>query len=156
MDMGAYEYQPVYLDILPGECPNELNPRRAGVVRVAVVGTPSLEAWRINTTSLTLTRADGVGGAAKPIQRRSGPAVRFDDVSRPPDGDLCGCNAERDGVTDFVLSFSGRALVDALDLDSAPQGSSIRLVLTGSMIDGTPFTAADCVAISLPRRTVRR
>jgi hypothetical protein len=152
VDMGAYEYQPVYLDILPGECPNELNPRRFGTVRIAVVGTPTFEVWRINTTSLALSRADGVGGVVKPIHRRSGPVIRFADVARPVDADLCACGTGGDGVTDYVLSLSARDLIDTLELDSAKPDSAIRLLLTGSLLDGSLFSAADCVTIISPRR----
>ncbi len=146
--MGAFEYQPVYLDILPGECPNKLNPRRARTVRMAVLGTPTFEPWRINTTSLTLRRADGIGGVVRPIQRRSGTAVRFADVSRPSDGDLCGCNLGRDGIPDLVLSYSKRELMDILKLDSSPRDRPTRLVFSGELLDGSPLSAVDCVAIA--------
>jgi len=142
------------LDVLPGTCTNELTlrPRRRERVELAVVGTADFPVWRINTASITLSRADGVGGAVRPSGTRLLPAVRFDDVAAPTSGELCDCQEPRaDGTPDRVFRFSARELVETLDLASTQPHAPILLKIQGSLLDGTPFEAADCVTVACGR-----
>ena len=111
----------------------------------------------MNLTSLALSRADGVGGSVRPIKRRSGSlAIRFADVTSPSDGPICDCaELGSDGVVDRVLSFSLTHVLDTLELRTVEPGRSIRLVVTGTLIDGTPFQASDCVSVGKETRISR-
>jgi len=97
VDMGAFEYQPVSLDILPGKCPNVFRASSRRPLTVAVVGTPAFEVWRVNVNSLRLGRADHVGTAIEPLGGRSGVRASTRDVTGPSQADLCACNTGSDG-----------------------------------------------------------
>jgi hypothetical protein len=52
-----------------------------------------------------------------------------------------------DGIMDFSMKFSTPALVEALELSGLPVDEPVELAVTGSLVDGTPFTASDCVVL---------
>ena len=94
----------------------------------------------IDTASLLLSRADGVGGSVAPIK------VGFDDVGTPFDGELCDCHEEgMDGFYDLTMKFSATELTGTLDLGMAE--GALEMVLTGTLLDGTPFVGADCIRL---------
>ena len=149
VDMGAYESQPLTLDIDPGACPNVLNIGRGGPIKMAILGTPAFEVWELNLTSLALSRADGVGGTVQPVQRGRGRGIRFKDVATPFSGAPCECHDLRgDGIVDRVLTFSVREMVNAFELGALEPGMAVTLTLTGRLIDGTEFAASDCVVVN--------
>jgi hypothetical protein len=138
----------VYLDIKPGSCPNPVNPRSRGVVPMAIVGGDSFDVTQIDVGTLTLRRADGVGGIAAPLSGPLGPGITTDDVATPFSGDLCECHGlGGDGIDDLLLKFSTHDLAGAFQLSELPGGTSIMLTLRGSLLDGTAFEASDCVVI---------
>jgi len=151
VDMGAYEYQPIQLDILPGQCPNRVNTRSHRVLLVTVVGSPAFDVNNVDVESLTLRWTDGVGGEVSPLGSRHGVQFTIRDAAASFPGDLCECHTDRrDGHDDLVLKFAVSEAVDALELDDAEPGSSIMLTLSGNLIDGTPFEASDCVVMGGP------
>ncbi len=152
VDMGAYEYQPVRLDILPGQCPNHVNMRSHRVVAVAIVGTPGFDVTQVDLESLTLRRTDGAGDEVFPLASRQGVHSTLRDAAATFAGDLCECHTDRrDGLDDLVLKFSVSDMVDLLELDDAELGRSIMLTLSGNLIDATPFEASDCIVVGGPR-----
>lgn len=102
VDMGAYEYQPVQLDILPGQCPNRVNTRSHRVLPVAIVGTPGFDVTQVDLESLTLRRMDGTGGDVLPQASRHGVRFTIRDAAASFAGDLCECHTDRkDGLDDL-------------------------------------------------------
>ncbi len=143
------ECEPVALDIRPGACPNPLNPRSRGVLPVAVVGSDIFDVTEIDVESLVLTRADGVGGSVRPLSHRHGPRVKVKDVATPFSGPLCDCHELRgDGIDDLGMKFSTRKLVRNLELESLSVGTEVPLTVSGTLRDGTPFEASDCILIT--------
>lgn len=137
------------LDIKPGACPNPFNPKSHGVLPVAVVGSPTFDVTQVDTDSLALKRADGVGESVRPLSGPPGPGIRFEDVATPFSGPECGCNdLGADGLEDLTLKFSIPDLAQALQLSSFAAGASVELTLSGTLRDGTPFRASDCIVLS--------
>lgn len=121
------------LDLHPTSCPNPLNTKKRGVIPAAILGTGTFDPSTIDPTSLLL---EGVA----PLR------WNLADVAAPFDGDLCGCTTEGpDGWTDLTLKFYGPDVVAAI----APVtlGDEVVLTLTGTLMNGTPFVAQDCMVI---------
>ncbi|MCZ6654122.1 MAG: right-handed parallel beta-helix repeat-containing protein [Planctomycetota bacterium] len=152
VDMGAFEFQGsglvVHLDIKPGACPNPFNRHGDGVLPVALVGTAEFDPTEVDLSTLQLSRADGVGGSVAPNEGPPGPHSEFEDVGTPLDGETCDCHElEGDGIVDLSMKFQTQELMEALELDSLPGGAVVELELSGSLVDGTPFNAGDCIVI---------
>jgi hypothetical protein len=144
--MGAYEYQPVLLDVMPKRCPNRVSVRSGRLLPIALLGTGTFDVTRIDLSSLMLTRADGVGGSVMPTTRGRGRRITIDDLTAPFGGDLCGCQKlPRDGIDDLVLPFSMRELAEVLELGTGRTRDPVTLTLRGTFLDDTPFRASDCI-----------
>ncbi len=146
----------VYLDIKPGSCPNPVNPRSRGVVPMAVVGLDSFDVTLIDLDTLTLRRADGVGGIVTPLSGPPGPGITIDDVATPfPEG-LCDCHElGGDGLGDLLLKFSTSELVEAFELSELPNAAPMMLTVSGWAQGGTVFEANDCVVIPGKRASAK-
>ena len=124
----------VPFDIKPGSDPNSVNLKSKGVLPVAVLSTDMFDVSDINVSTLLfgdpLLLDDG-GMAASPLR------YAYEDVSD-------------DGLLDLTLKFSMRDLVnyDALGLDS------IEGLLTGELLDGTPFEGLDSIRIVPPNGSI--
>jgi hypothetical protein len=140
------------LDIKPGSCPNPFNRRSRGVLPVALVGTGTMcEASDIDIATILISRADGVGGSAAPNEGPPGPHSVVTDVATPFVGNPCECHElEGDGVLDLSMKFRSQNLVGALQLNDLPSGATVELVVSGFLVDGTPFSASDCITIVPP------
>jgi hypothetical protein len=131
------------LDIKPGGCPNSVNPGSSGTLTVALVGMPGFAIGLVDKTTLELSRADGVGGSITPS------SVKVKDVAKPFGGALCACHKlGADGTLDLELKFNNQALAAALALNGVPANSNLALVLSGSLLNGTPLSASDCVKLT--------
>ncbi len=146
----------ITLDIKPTSCPNPLNTRSQGVLSAAVAGSESFDVTEVDDRSLFLLRADGIGGSVEPITGPSAWTVWLEDVTTPFEGELCDCHElGADGIDDLLMRFSTPETVAALGLDTEPKDTMIELSLRGLLIDGTVFSASDCVTIrgkAPPRR----
>lgn len=133
-ELNAHYVRCVPLDIRPRSCPNPLNLKSKGKLPVAILGSPELDVRDIDVSSLYL---EGVP------PRRS----RIEDVSTPPAGATgCECTAAGgDGFDDLFLKFDTKAVVSALG--SVLPGDIRTLTLNGTLLDGTPISAEDCVVI---------
>ena len=142
---------PVIIDIKPRSCPNPFNikwlenidkgnkndhamSKKGGVLPAALVGTDDFD---VNDIDVSTLRLEGI------VPLRTG----YEDVSRPVTGDdECACTTGGpDGILDLTMKFS--RLEFAGLLESAVHGDVVKLVLTGALIDGTPFEASDCITI---------
>jgi hypothetical protein len=134
----------VSLDIKPGSCPNSFNLGSRGKLPAALVGTADFDVSLVDQATLSLSRADGVGGQVPPIPGK----VKFDDVATPFYGGECECHeAEGDGIVDLKMKFRTDDVVEILELGSF-EGAYVPLVVSGSLIDGTPFVSgADCLRL---------
>ena len=139
------------VDIKPGSCPNPFNRHSNGVLPVALIGTGEFDPTEVDLSSLQLSRADGVGGSLGPNEGPPGPHSVFEDVGSPFEGAPCECHdLGGDGIDDLSMKFRTDELVEALELDALPGGAVVELMLNGSLLDGTPFTASDCIVILPP------
>jgi hypothetical protein len=146
----------VDLDIKPGSCPNPWNRNGNGVLPVAVVGTEELDVLEINPSGVQLCLpgedpADPNAACVGPNEGPPGPRTVIEDVATPFAGELCDCHElEGDGFDDLSLKFKTQEVVAALGLDALPAGDLVELVVTGNLIDGTPFEGSDCVRLVPP------
>ena len=139
------------LDIKPGSCPNPVNTRSRGVVPMAIVGGKSFDVTQIDVNSLTLARADGVGGVVTPLTGPPGPGITIEDTATPFPGDLCDCHdLTGDGMDDLSLKFSTEDMVAALELGGMPNRTEVQLRVSGLLLDQTPFEGNDCVLLLTP------
>jgi hypothetical protein len=144
-------YGPFLLDIKPGSCPNPVNVKSRGVLPVALMGAENLDVSLVDRDTLTLARADGIGGSVMPLNGPPGPPIVIEDVGTPFEGELCDCHEMTgDGILDLSLKFETPDLVEALDLGDLAPGETIELVLSGALVNGVPFEASDCIVI-VPR-----
>jgi hypothetical protein len=150
-DMAAAGPMGPFMDIKPGSCPNSFNRKSNGVLPVALLGTDSVDIAQVDFASLQLSRADGVGGSVMPNDGPPGPSPSYEDVSAPFMGEECECaEMDPDGSMDLVLHFRTQDTVAALEMNGLPAGALVPLVLQGTMLDGTPFQATDCVRLVPP------
>ncbi|MCH8153535.1 MAG: FG-GAP repeat protein [Planctomycetes bacterium] len=141
----------VRLDIKPGSCPNSFNRNSHGVLPVALVGTDSFDVTQVDLSSILLARADGVGGSVAPNEGPPGPHSEFEDVATPFDGELCDCHEESgDGILDLSMKFKTDDVVASLQLNDLPAGDLVELVVSGALLDGTAFSASDCIRLVPP------
>jgi hypothetical protein len=148
MDFAMGQDLQVPLDIKPGSCPNPFNVNSRGVLPVAIVGTMDFDVLGVDLDSLEISRADGVGGSLAPMSGPPGPHTVYEDSATPFDGDDCECDEEEsDGIVDIGMKFSSAHLTTALMLGTVPHDAAVELVVSGTLMDGTPFTASDCVLI---------
>jgi hypothetical protein len=150
----------VAVDVKPGGCPNAYNRAGRGVLPVAVVGTESLEVAQIDLSSVRLCLPgedpdDPDAACLAPREGPPGPHSVVDDVASPfagdPEGSECACHGlEGDGTPDLLLKFGTDDLVAALALDELSDGDLVPLVVSGALLDGTPFEGSDCVRLVPP------
>jgi hypothetical protein len=139
------------LDVRPGACPNSFNRDGHGVLPVALIGTEELDVTLVDITTLRLSRADGGGGSVASLEDPAGPHTQVADVSTPFEGESCGCHKLLgDGILDLESVFESDALVTALELGGLAPGALVELALTGELLDGTRFSARDCVRLVAP------
>lgn len=133
----------VKLDILPGSCPNPFNRKSKGVLPVVLAGSVEVDVSQIDLSTLSIWRADGIGEIVAPSRK---PAPAFEDVVAASGEADCG-ESDADGLEDVVLKFSSAELVEALELANEAAGSSLELVVSGALLDGTPFSGSDSILI---------
>ena len=139
------------LDIKPGSCPNSFNRGSNGVMPVALAADSEFDAYAVNISTLSIARADGIGGSIGPHEGPPGPHTVVDDAATPFVGEMCDCHElGGDGIPDVKMKFKTADLVEALQMNDFAGGALVELVLTGNMLDGRPFRASDCVRLVPP------
>lgn len=137
------------LDLKPGACPNPFNAKSHGVLTALIVGSDTLDATLVDQGSLRLGREDGTGGSVSPVLGPPGPHAKLVDLaSADNDAEVCDCVPPGpDGRLDLMLKFDSAELAHELELSGMPKNSSVRLVLRGELLDGTPFAVEDCLKL---------
>ncbi|UCG32468.1 MAG: hypothetical protein JSU68_12475, partial [Phycisphaerales bacterium] len=149
--VGIKGYPRRDVDIKPGSCPNSFNRKSHGVLPVALVGSDEFNVVEIDPGTVRLARADGVGGTVAPHEGPPGPHSVYEDVATPVDGETCDCHeAGADGLMDLSMKFKTDDVVANLQLDDLAPGALVELMVTGNLLDGTPFEATDCVRLVPP------
>jgi hypothetical protein len=140
------------IDIKPGACPNPWNRQGRGVLTVAVVGTEDLDVTQIDASSVVIARADGLGGSLAPNEGPPGPQSTVKDIATPFEAtQTCECeHLGADGIVDLSLSFRTDDLVETLYLGELSEGAMPELIVSGTLLDGTPFEGRDCVQLVPP------
>ena len=134
------------LDIKPGSCPNPFNVKlfdyvgvdnenKGGVLPVAILGSEDFDVSDIDIGSLLL---EGVA----PLET----GICYEDISAPDDSpDECGCEGlGPDGYMDLVMKFNSVEIAEAI-MPAGVAGEERALTLTGRILGGTMFEAADCI-----------
>ncbi len=147
------------LDIRPSICPNLINRDTRAVLPVALVGDVDFVVSHVVPASLELSRADGVGGSARPQFRRGKRtvrpsaglparlALRLVDIAAPRVSGMCS-TLGADGIRDLRILFRQSDVVTQLELGALPLNATVELCLSGQSDDGTPFSACDHVSVT--------
>ena len=139
---------PASLDIKPATCPNSFNRESNGKFPIALVGREDFDVSLVDISTLRLSRAAGIGGELSPFEGPPGPHTVIEDAATPFGGELCDCDAlAGDGLPDLSMKFSRPLMTSVLALEGLDPGANVELVLSGSLLDGTPFQARDCIQI---------
>jgi hypothetical protein len=151
LGIKGYPRLPADLDIKPGSCPNSFNRSSHGVLPVALLGSDEFEVMQIDLGTVHLARTDGVGGSVAPHEGPPGPHSVHEDVATPFEGETCDCqDAGADGFMDLSMKFKTDDVAGNLLLNDLDAGALVELVVTGSLLDGTPFEATDCIRLVPP------
>ena len=112
--------------------------KKGGLLPVAILGVESFDVTEIDVSSLLL---EGVA----PLRHN------LEDVAAPVvNGEECECTtAGPDGIMDLALKFRKQDV--AMALGFVTDGDVLALTLTGTLLDGTPFEASDCIIVRGPR-----
>ncbi len=115
------------IDIKPGSCKNPLNVKSKGVLPVAIIGSGSFSVSDIDPSSVRLADVEALRSSIE-------------------DAATSSCSTEGpDGYPDLSLKFDTQEIVAALG--EVSDGDVITLTLTGTLYDGTEFTAEDIVTV---------
>ena len=122
------------LDIKPGSCPNPINVHSNGLVSYAILGSDTFDVTQIDIASLEFASI-GIGEK-----------FAIEDVATPYEGgfsDEFSCTDEGpDGFDDLVFKVPA-SLFSCVNPDGLVGG----VVVEGTLLDGTPFSALDIVKI---------
>ena len=120
---------------------------------MAVTGRPGADVRKIDAASLRLVRVDGVGGSVMPHDGPPGPHRLLQDVATPFDGEAGACHTGAgDGRVDLVVHFAVQAMTTGLELDQVSSESTVKLQISGRLMDGSTFDATDFIVVQLPGR----
>ena len=134
-DLAGFTSEPMaHLDIRPGSCPNNLNPRSQGKLKVALLGSADFDVHEVDISTVML---EGVAPGKSRIKDLRGLGA---------DKDECNCStAGPDGYDDLIFSFDIGAVTEAAG--DMVTGEVMYLSLTGTLQNGPLFVGEDCVKI---------
>ena len=99
---------------------------------MAILGSADLDVTQIDVDSIS------INGVAYPVKT---PSVQ--DVSGQAS---CDCGSGPDGYQDLVLQFSQHDVIDALGLDTLPEGTLVYVTVTGNL-GCQKVEATDCMTL---------
>ncbi len=127
-----------YVDIVPGTYPNIIQPTSNAPVAVALLGGVNFNVNRIRTASITLNGRKpylmAIGDVGTSLQQTD--QCHMTDLGA-------------DGFDDVIFKFRTDDILTALP--SWQEGETRMLTVSGTLDDGTPFAATDCVALRYQR-----
>jgi hypothetical protein len=83
-----------------------------------------------------------------PLMGPPGPHITMGDVGTPFDGEPCDCHEmEGDGFEDLELKFSTPSVVEMLELGDLEIGAAVELMISATLMDGTPVYGSDCLRL---------
>jgi hypothetical protein len=126
--------QQVAFDVRPGSRRNSFDPRSRGVLPALVLGSGELDVRDIDVSSLRL-QGTVAPSWAHVVDRGS---------SGGDNGHRCAPRSA-DGIPDLLLMFRNKDV--AAVLGPVAKGDTVRLVLTGALVDGTQLEGTDVVTI---------
>ena len=130
------------LDVRPGACPNEYKVGPGAVLAMSIAGRPDFDVRQIDASTIELWTANCVDGPIAPVQ------VKIEDNATPYAESDGGCHtAKKDGRPDLSLRFTSQLLANGLHLKSYPTNSSVKLIVTGKLTNGTTFIATDSLRL---------
>jgi hypothetical protein len=145
---GCYSGAGPALDIKPGGCPNFVNRRSQGYLKMALLGSAGFDVDDIDFSTVVLSRADGLGGTLHLPGWEGEPNVIHEDVSSPAEGEACECESRApDGFVDALIRFRTPRVDAELRLNEFERGDTVELTIRGETYDGTSFTASDCIKL---------
>ena len=125
------------IDVDPSSCKNALG--SVPHPRVVVLGSPELDVLDIDPSTVRLERQDGLGSVVLPV----GVRVRMGDFLGQPALPGACVTPGADGFADLAFRFQSAGLLELLRLLDTPKGADVPLILSGELIDGTPFGGRD-------------
>jgi hypothetical protein len=132
------------LDILPGTCPNtiDLGGNPNDLITMSISGAPGEIASTVIASTVQLWLDNCAAGPVTPV------SVSLDNLSTPTDETTeCSCQPlGPDGLQDVRLRFRRGDLISILNLAQLPNGTQLRLNVTGTC-DCCTFVASDCITI---------
>jgi hypothetical protein len=155
-DFGSDDPEPldvVSFDLIPQTCPNPFQLSPPGLLQdelpAAVLGDEGFDVNRIDNNSLLLLIPGG-GGLRNPCGQVPPLWTQPGDIATPYTGtDSCGCTTGGpDTWVDLQMGFSIEDIQDALA--GAPAGEQVKIYITGTLDDGTPFIGLDCLLLVAP------
>jgi len=131
---GPKTPQRVSFDVRPGSCPNPFNPKSHGVVPALVLGSAEIDVRDVIPDSLRLE------GSVTPSMIRAADMGSAGENRGHPCADM-----SPDGFLDLSLKFSTDEI--AAVLGPVAKGDTVRLHLTGRLVDRTRVEGQDVVII---------
>ena len=132
----------MFLDAIPGQCPNELHIRTDLKLGVSIVGSIFQSADAIQPSSLRISRLDGVGYMMAGFE----PAL-IDQVT-PDYYAKHACHVSgADGSMDLEFWFHVPFVKKSLKLTNLPDGTLVPVRVSGRLLDGTPFEVRDSLIV---------
>lgn len=138
------------VDVRPGSVANPVGPSSDGLLPVLLLGSAEVDATTVKPGSVTLSRRDRVGEPIAPSAGPSGPGAIVTDL-----GSVVGIGsgaARReagDGIPDLLFHFSMDELTEAFELADIANGTTIEVVLRGTLTTVESFVAVDRVTVGL-------
>lgn len=131
------------LDICPLGCPTPLGKTQTGTVRSVLTANAYFDADQVDSSTLVMRRTDGVGGSVQFF------AAAVMDACTPVESDDCDdCPlVAPDGYDDQILLADAQTMVTNLLIGGETNGTVLEIEVSGQLLDGTPFTAQDCVTV---------
>jgi hypothetical protein len=153
---------PPHLDILPGKCPNVVHvgdddgddddddddhgvAKMLATIRISVLGN-SFDVTQVDVGTVRLSRVEQTPSLVSELVA----PVSFDfhDRGTPFDGLGCECtDAHGDGILDLNFRFGREELIQAFDLANVPDGTPVRLRISGRSPGGIGFRVTDCLEV---------
>jgi hypothetical protein len=122
-------------------CPNVFAPIPGGTMDMVLLSSPGFDTKKVLNSSLRLGRID-TAAQVKPL------AYSALNLGSPFAASLGDCNSNAlDNLKDLRLRFNKTAVINGLGLGLEQPGTTVNLLLTGTMKNGVHFAIRDTIVI---------